>query len=117
MPQRAWKSTVARGLTATTGLPDPLAAMKQLARDALAEAEVQAAPVDLALVASFQDVRSIELAEMTQAGRLIPDEGGYRMHIPSVSDHLFHKVATTDSEKCRPLSAQSRDQGEPPVAG
>jgi hypothetical protein len=39
------------------------------------------------------------------------------VHIPSVRDHLFHKVATTDSEKCRPLSAQSRDQGEPPVAG
>lgn len=94
MPQRAWKSSVARGLMATTGLPDALKAMKQLARDALAEAEVQAVPVDLARVASFQGVRSIELAEMTQAGRLIPDEGGYRIQVNAGHSHRKRRFTT-----------------------
>ena len=81
MPRRAWKSAVARNLTVATGLPDAEMAMRQLARDALAEVEVVAEPVDLALVASFQGVRAIEVVEMAQAGRLIPEEGGYRIQL------------------------------------
>lgn len=94
MPQRTWTSAVARELVAVTGLPDAQMAIRQLARDALAEAEVEAAPVDLALVASFQGVRAIEVAEMAQAGRLIPESGGYRIQLNAGHSHRKRRFTT-----------------------
>lgn len=81
MARKTWTGFVARDLMAATGVSDAQLAIRQLARGALTEAEVEAAPVDLDLVASFQGVRSIDLVEMSQAGRLIPDEGGYRIQL------------------------------------
>jgi hypothetical protein len=60
----------------------------------LDEAEISEAPVDLRLLASFRDIREIEVVQMTAAGELIPlKDGGMRVHLRA-----------TDSEERRRFS-------------
>ncbi len=51
--------------------------MVQAARGLLREAEIETAPVDLPLVASYQGVRAVETVEMNHAGRLVPKGAGF----------------------------------------
>lgn len=76
MPPRSWFSATASELMQVTQIRDPRLAITHLARALLADAEINAPPVNLELIGSFQRVRSIEEVEMPHSGRLVPGNEG-----------------------------------------
>ncbi len=72
---RVWHSPSALSLLAVTGEADPVLAMTKLAEELVQDAGLQAPPVDLRMLASFQGVRSIRTVSMTSAARLVPEGG------------------------------------------
>jgi Zn-dependent peptidase ImmA (M78 family) len=68
-------------IRARVGLADPIEAMKHQVDSLLDAAEIFEPPVDIELLASMSRVRRIELLEMAEAGRLVPHEGAYVVHV------------------------------------
>lgn len=81
MISRHWQSAIARELCQMTGAHDPHCAIQQLAKILLNDAEVVAPPVNLHLIASFQNIRDIQKAVMPHAGRLLPDGANYLIQV------------------------------------
>ena len=81
MPSQHWQSAIARELCQITGARDPLRAVQQLAQTLLDDAEIAAPPVNLHLLASFQNIRDIQEAVMPHAGRLLPDGANYLIQV------------------------------------
>lgn len=75
------KSAVGKELIGVTGAVSARAAIEQLARGALREAEIARAPVDLERVASFQGVREVMTVDMPSAGRLVPRGDGFVIEV------------------------------------
>lgn len=73
---RRWHSAAAQSLCALCGTDDPVAAIRALARDLVAESELARPAENLPLLASLQDVVGIEACEMADAGRLVPTGRG-----------------------------------------
>ena len=73
---RRWHSTAAAALCVFAGQSDPVAAMRHTVDALLAEGEVAGPPVDLRLLASLRDVRSIDYRNILEAGRLVPEDTG-----------------------------------------
>lgn len=71
MSPRHWSSDAAHALCRLTGLADPVEAMIGRADALLDEADVVGPPSPLAVLASFQGIRSIETLDMAASGRLI----------------------------------------------
>ena len=71
MNPRHWSSDAAHALCRVTGHSDPVAAMIARADALLDEAAVAGPPVPLAVLASFQGIRSIETIDIVASGRLI----------------------------------------------
>jgi hypothetical protein len=81
VPSQHWQSAIARELCQITGTRDPLRAAQQLAQVLLDDAEIVAPPVNLHLLASFQNIRAIQEAVMPHAGRLLPDGAHYLIQV------------------------------------
>lgn len=82
MPRvKRWLSTAAAALCSYAGEDDPFGAVRRCVDSLLADAEVDAPPVNLDLLASCRRVRKIEHVEMVEAGRLIPDGDGYVIQV------------------------------------
>ena len=81
MPPHRWSSASARELCQETGTRDPRLAIYQLTLTLLNDAEVNAPPVNLRVIASFQNIRNIQEAVMPHAGRLLPDGKNYLIQV------------------------------------
>ena len=81
MPPHRWSSASARELCQETGTRDPRLAIYQLTLTLLNDAEVNAPPVNLRVIASFQNIRDIQEAVMPHAGRLLPDGKNYLIQV------------------------------------
>ncbi len=81
MPLQHWQSAIARELCQITGAREPHRAVQQLTQTLLEDAEVAAPPVNLHLLASFQNIRDIQKVVMPHAGRLLPDGANYLIQV------------------------------------
>lgn len=78
---KRWHSTAAAALCSYVGQGDPVCAIRRCVDSLLADAEVDAPPVSLDLLASCRHVRKVERVDMVEAGRLIPDGDGYVIQV------------------------------------
>lgn len=76
-----WQSTAAAALCSYAGQVDPVSAILRCVDSLLADAEVDAPPVDLDLLASCRRVRKVEHVAMVEAGRLIPGGDSYVIQV------------------------------------
>lgn len=81
MHSRRWQSASAQKLCQETGTNDPRLAIQHLTHALLDDAEVVAPPVNLRLIASFQNIRDIQEVVMSHAGRLLPDGKNYLIQV------------------------------------
>lgn len=81
MRGRQWYSAAARSFTRTTGLIDAREAMVHQVVSLLDEVGIDEPPVDLRIVGSFQRVKDIQSVAIPQAGRLVPDGGGFIIQV------------------------------------
>lgn len=81
MAARRWRSAAAAAICAHTGAAEPPAAVQQLVDALLEEAAVSGPPADVELLASWRRVRRVELLDMAEAGRLVPDGTGYIIQV------------------------------------
>lgn len=116
---RIWQSSIARELIRASGQADPRPAMIQRARSLLEDAEVATAPVSFDIIGSLQRIHTIEAVTMREAGRLIPDNKGFRVQVNqahSISKQRFttgHEVGHTLvlPSTSRPSLVQDMDTG------
>lgn len=78
---RRWRSEAAAAICKLAEADDPQTAIFLLADALLKVAGTTGPPVDLELLSSLRRVRQIDLLEMTEAGRLVPHEGGYLIQV------------------------------------
>lgn len=77
-----FSSPVALALMRETGAADPVAAIEAKANELLVDADVGQPPVNLDILKSFVDVRSIEDVDIPEAGRLVPRlDGGFVIQV------------------------------------
>lgn len=82
MPRiKRWLSTAAAALCSHVGEADPVGAIRRCVDSVLGDAEVDAPPVNLNLLASCRRVRKVEHVDMVEAGRLMPDGDGYVIQV------------------------------------
>jgi hypothetical protein len=81
MPARKWRSPAAAAVSAFAGAGDPEQAVDRLVDGLLDECGVAGPPVDVEMLASLRRVRRVELVEMAEAGRLVPEGSGYVIHV------------------------------------
>lgn len=73
---RTYYSRVAGELVRRTGVNDPVTAVECLVNQLLADAGTDNPPVPLELLASFQGIAAVEIADMPRSGMLIPMPSG-----------------------------------------
>lgn len=76
-----WKSLESLSLIRSTGIQDPIEAMRVVAGNLIDRGELEGPPTDLPLLASLQGVARIESAEMNEAGRLVPIDNGLMIQV------------------------------------
>jgi hypothetical protein len=81
MPAKRWRSKAAAAVCAHTGAADPQEGIHRLVDALLDAARVESPPADLELLASLRRVRQIDLLEMVEAGRLVPNGTGYLIQV------------------------------------
>lgn len=81
MVARRWRSRAAAAICAHARTADPEEAIRQLADALLGNAGVAEPPVNVELLASMRGVRRVEIVDMAEAGRLVPEGAGYTVHV------------------------------------
>jgi len=81
VPVRKWRSGAAAAVCALAGAADPEQAVDQLVDALLDKCGSARPPVDVEVLASLRRVRRVELVDMAEAGRLVPEGSGYVVQV------------------------------------